>query len=166
MLTDEFVTVAFLNLQIQYPLHKAIGKNLLPVVRYLISNPNLIPYYTPKLNVLNMKDQYNSTPLHCAALNGHLSIVIFLIKKGADANATDATGATPLHCAAEKNELNIPEEKRLEIVKYLIAAGANIKAIDMRGQTALEIAAEYHYHLIVKALQTANAECCSCCSLQ
>jgi|GEM_PF-6581660 len=166
MLTDEFVTVAFLNLQIQYPLHKAIGKNLLPVVRYLISNPNLIPDYTPKLNVLNMKDQYNSTPLHCAALNGHLSIVIFLIKKGAETNATDATGATPLHCAAEKNKLTTTKEKRLEIVKYLIAAGANIKAIDIRGQTALDIATEYHYHLIVKALQKANAERCSCCSLQ
>ena len=46
---------------------------------------------------INKVSQYNGgeTPLHIAAQNGHLSIVEFLIKSGADINKSRNCGKTP-----------------------------------------------------------------------
>ena len=41
-------------------------------------------------------DEYGSTPLYCASLNGHLDIVRELLARGANANATAIHGWTPL----------------------------------------------------------------------
>ena len=46
---------------------------------------------------INAKDADGETPLHYAALNGHLDCVRFLLKDNADVNLTDAEGSTPLH---------------------------------------------------------------------
>ncbi len=45
-------------------------------------------------------DDYRFTPLHRASIKGHEEIVILLINKGADVNATTKIGITPLHVAA------------------------------------------------------------------
>ncbi|UCH98154.1 MAG: ankyrin repeat domain-containing protein, partial [Candidatus Aminicenantes bacterium] len=44
-------------------------------------------------------NDYNRTALHFAALNGHLSIVKELVKKGIDVNIKDIDGKTPLYYA-------------------------------------------------------------------
>ena len=67
------------------------------------------PYWT---------DDY--TALHRAAERGHEEVVGFLIKKGADVNATANLGWTPLHVAAQKGELSV--------VKRLVKAGAKVEA--------------------------------------
>ena len=67
------------------------------------------------------------SPIHFASRNGHLSIVEYLISKGANIEAKDKYGRTPLHYACQ--------EKHLQIVEYLISNGANIKAKDSFEQT-------------------------------
>jgi len=46
-------------------------------------------------SLVNAQDKYGYTALHYAAQGGHVSIVIFLLSKGANPNA-DSCGATPL----------------------------------------------------------------------
>lgn len=52
------------------------------------------------LFLINLK--FHQTALHKAALNGHLSVIIYLVQKGAEVNARDADGWTPLHNASSK----------------------------------------------------------------
>jgi ankyrin repeat protein len=63
-------------------------------------------------------DEY--TALHRAAAQGREDVVAYLIKKGADVNATGPLDWTPLHVAAQKGDL--------EVVKRLVKAGAKIGA--------------------------------------
>ena len=57
------------------------------------------------------------TPLHIAAIEGQLQILLYLIeKKKCDVNAKDRDGWTPLHCACHSGHL--------EIVDQLISHGA------------------------------------------
>ncbi|WCR53196.1 MAG: Actin-binding protein [Wolbachia endosymbiont of Ctenocephalides orientis wCori] len=57
-------------------------------------------------NAHHSKDKYGRTPLHLAALRGHLDVVKSLIEKGADAKAEDKHGHTPIHLAAENGHLD------------------------------------------------------------
>lgn len=75
----------------------------------------------------------HNTPLHLAALNGHLEIVKFLIKSGANVNARNRKNQTPLHMA-------VHNAHRL-IVEYLILNQANIDVLDSEGDTPLAWAA-------------------------
>ena len=45
------------------------------------------------------------TPLHLSSLGGHLDICLFLVEKGADANATDKEYATQPYAYAYKDAL-------------------------------------------------------------
>ena len=42
------------------------------------------------------------TALHKAALNGHLSVVTYLVSEGAEVNARDGDGGTAVHNACSK----------------------------------------------------------------
>ncbi len=45
-------------------------------------------------------DNNKDTALHLAAMKGHVSIMQFLLRHGADINGQDKFGATPLHLAS------------------------------------------------------------------
>ena len=55
----------------------------------------------------NVRDQYQQTPLHVAALNNFSSIVELLLKRKADVNVQDRNGWTPLHCCASNDHLEV-----------------------------------------------------------
>ena len=73
------------------------------------------------------------TPLHFAARNNEVSVVLALVKVGADPNARDERGRTPLHFAAFKSND--------AVVSALVEAGADPNARDEEGQTPTMVSA-------------------------
>uniref|UniRef100_A0A8C3Y0M5 Ankyrin repeat protein n=1 Tax=Catharus ustulatus TaxID=91951 RepID=A0A8C3Y0M5_CATUS len=70
-----------------------------------------------------INDKEKKTPLHAAALRGHLSIVEVLLANKGRAGAKDMDGCTPLHYATMKGNT--------DIVEVLLASRKN-KNIDDR----------------------------------
>ncbi len=70
------------------------------------------------------------SPLHTAAVFGHLEAVRVLVQAGANVNARNNDGASPLLVAAFFC--------RTEIVQHLLAHGADKLAKDNAGKTALD----------------------------
>lgn len=66
-------------------------------------------------------------------------MIEFLVKKGADVNATTADQWTPLHLAAQNG--------RDQNVEALLKMGAYVNATDSIGQTPLYIATRFGNHL-------------------
>ena len=83
--------------------------------------------------VLEARDDDGSTPLLYAASNGHLPVVQYLYKQGADKEARDADDRTPLLYATDKGHL--------PMVQYLCEQGADKEARDNNGNTPLHKAA-------------------------
>ena len=71
---------------------------------------------------LHVSDEFDKTPLHVAAENGHNEVVKHLVKKGADVNAKDEDNWTPIHYAV-MNGHN-------EVVQLLIEKEADVNAKD------------------------------------
>jgi ankyrin repeat protein len=106
----------------------------------------------------NQSGKYG-TPLHTAAGSGHLEIVRYLLKQGANANAAKTIGdnETILMSAA----LVYPgqtEARKLEIVKLLVAKGARVQARDRNALTALHNAASQGSARIVAFLVSHGAD--------
>ena len=100
----------------------------------------------------------DSTPLHSAAINGHLAVVKYLITElGCNPQVGDNDGLTPLHYAALNGYL--------AVVKYLISElGCNPQVGDNDGLTPLHYAALNGCHDIVKFLVSdcsCNPQCCT-----
>jgi len=94
---------------------------------------------------VNAKDEWESTPLHYAALEGHMEVAELLIDKGADVNAKDSYNRTPLLLATSDNHK--------DIAVLLIAKGSDVNAQDVDGRTILHHAAVgYGRKEIVKLL--------------
>lgn len=71
---------------------------------------------------VNTSDATKSTALHYATKHGHLTIMRFLIEKGADLHALNQRLSTPLHLT----------EKNIDAIRILLEAGAdpNLKDAD------------------------------------
>jgi len=77
---------------------------------------------------INIKNKYDHTPLHYAALRNseYAPVIDFLIKAGADVNAKNALGRTPIwHSLANKDND--------DVFKLLVEAGADIQTKDNAG---------------------------------
>ena len=77
---------------------------------------------------INVKDEYDRTPLHYHAQVNNVERVALLLEKGADIEAQDKYKNTPLHFA----------EYNTEVAQLLIEKGADIKAKDDRGYNPME----------------------------
>jgi ankyrin repeat protein len=80
-------------------------------------------------SLVDARDSDASTPLHCAAWQGHLGVVALLLGFGADVNArnkNDHWGDTPLHAAAHGKQRSVAE--------LLIERGADISAENGAGR--------------------------------
>jgi ankyrin repeat protein len=127
------------------------------------------PPYSEESDAPTITDRSSSqetgpTPLHQAALQGHLLLVRLLLGKGAKVNARDEHHKTPLHLAAEKHhaavvklllEKGAAPNARDDLgatpllygyadaacIKHLLAAKADVNASDTMGYTPLTLAA-------------------------
>ncbi|XP_009580505.1 PREDICTED: ankyrin-1-like [Fulmarus glacialis] len=99
---------------------------------------------TLKDNDINALNSSSETLLHVAAANGHLTIMEYLISKGAKIDVKDKKGRTALHRAAEKGHR--------DAVKVLLQCGAYMYSLDMEGKTPLHLAAQDNHSHILKML--------------
>lgn len=71
---------------------------------------------------VNITDYENRTPLHWAAIFGHLPALSLLLANGAELELKDSSGKSAMHCGAYNGHN--------EIVKYLIESGAEMNSYD------------------------------------
>ncbi|XP_003745812.1 palmitoyltransferase ZDHHC17 [Galendromus occidentalis] len=101
-------------------LHWAAINNRLEIVNYLTSKGAIVDAVGGELQ---------STPLHWATRQGHLSMVVLLMKYGANPSIRDGEGCACIHLAAQFGHT--------PLVAYLIAKGENVNLEDVNGMTAL-----------------------------
>ncbi|XP_055443319.1 palmitoyltransferase ZDHHC17 isoform X5 [Bubalus kerabau] len=98
-------------------LHWAAINNRIDLVKYYISKGAIVD---------QLGGDLNSTPLHWATRQGHLSMVVQLMKYGADPSLIDGEGCSCIHLAAQFGHTSI--------VAYLIAKGQGESALDLAKQ--------------------------------
>ncbi|MCD7463130.1 hypothetical protein HAX54_050014 [Datura stramonium] len=82
---------------------------------------------------LNSIDSQGRTPLHIAAIHGHVEVIQFLVSVGSDPDMLDSQGWTPLHFAAHQGHV--------EAVDFLLNHSTFAKyALTKQGKTAFELA--------------------------
>ena len=84
---------------------------------------------------VNHRNPYGNCPLHIAAQRGQISIVKYLLEKGANHMAVGIHGNTCLHFAALSGNL--------ELVKIFIQLGLNPVQKNLNGKTAYDLAAGF-----------------------
>jgi ankyrin repeat protein len=95
---------------------------------------------------IHAKDEWQMTPLHLAAENGHTSVARLLIEKGhADRNAPNREGDTPLHLAAYHGHI--------DLVQLLVSRGADPTLKNGREHTPAHLAVLQDYPAIVNWLE-------------
>ncbi|XP_066504332.1 putative palmitoyltransferase ZDHHC13 [Hoplias malabaricus] len=96
---------------------------------------DLVKYFIAKGAVVDeLGGDLNSTPLHWAIRQGHLQMVIQLMRYGADPSLADGEGYRGLHLAILF--------QHMPIAAYLMAKGQEVDVPDSRGQTSLMLAAQ------------------------
>ncbi|XP_077084139.1 putative palmitoyltransferase ZDHHC13 isoform X1 [Siphateles boraxobius] len=106
-------------------LHWAAINNRADIVKYYISKGAVID---------QLGGDLNSTPLHWAIRQGHLSMVIQLMRYGADPSLADGEGYRSLHLAVLF--------QHMPIAAYLMAKGQEVDTPDINGQTPLMLGAQ------------------------
>jgi hypothetical protein len=99
---------------------------------------------------VNIAGKDGLRPLHIAAINGHMEIMVLLLDHGAKVDARDEGGMTPLHAAAF--------EGRREVAALLLKRGADPNPVDAQGYTPLQYARANGKSDVAAILQTNSAE--------
>ncbi|XP_054468147.1 putative palmitoyltransferase ZDHHC13 [Anoplopoma fimbria] len=95
----------------------------------------LVKYYISKGSIVDqLGGDLTSTPLHWAIRQGHLPMVIQLMRYGADPAVADGEGYRALHLAILF--------QHMAIAAYLMAKGQEVDGPDCNGQTPLMLAAQ------------------------
>uniref|UniRef100_L7M222 Palmitoyltransferase n=1 Tax=Rhipicephalus pulchellus TaxID=72859 RepID=L7M222_RHIPC len=94
----------------------------------------IVSFYISKGAVVDaIGGELRSTPLHWATRQGHLGMVVLLMRHGADASLVDGEGCSCIHLAAQSGHT--------AIVAYLVAKGQPVNQADSNGMTPLMWAA-------------------------
>jgi ankyrin repeat protein len=94
--------------------------------------------------------------LHDAAVFGHVSVVVLMIRLGFDVNETSMYGGPPLHCMAKWS--NGGMKRTATVVMRLVRAGARAGGRDIMGGTPLNFAARAHNFAVAAMLVRAKAD--------
>ncbi|XP_004247547.1 protein VAPYRIN-LIKE [Solanum lycopersicum] len=95
---------------------------------------------------LNSIDSQGRTPLHIAAIHGHVEVIQFLVSVGSDTDRLDAQGWTPLHFAATQGYV--------EAVGVLLNHSNFAKyVVTKQGKTAYELAIDKGHSKLYDVLQ-------------
>ncbi len=106
------------------PIHDAANSGDLAQVKAVLkANPDQV----------QTKDSHNNTPLHIAAIGGHLEVVRYLLDAGADINAGDNENSSAI--------VNACLRGHLDIVKLMVERGASVTMADENLMTPLHFAA-------------------------
>ncbi|XP_054272669.1 putative leucine-rich repeat-containing protein DDB_G0290503 [Macrosteles quadrilineatus] len=100
---------------------------------------------------INAVDEYNRTPLHLAAAQGHTNVVCFLLNNKAISDISDSDGMTPFLKAVDCGVK--------ECVGLMVDSGVNISCVDNNGNTALHITARQGFFNIMSLLLKHGANC-------
>merc|ERR1711991_789469 len=71
--------------------------------------------------VIDARNNYQRTPLHCACYKGHTEVAMALMERGADIDARDNDQRTPLHYACDNGHT--------EVAMSLIKRGADGRSV-------------------------------------
>src|SRR5216684_6123979 len=105
---------------------------------------------------VNSRGGFHTTPLHVAAIKGHLEVASLLLKSGADPNSRDTLDRVPLHRVSQGGQLVVVESS-LEIARLLVNTGAKVNVTDNVGGTPLYAAARSGYRDIAELLVESGA---------
>lgn len=121
-------------------LYVAASWNRLASTRYLLEH---------KLAMGTAADSRGRTPLHFAAANGSLEVMMYLLQHGAGCDDWDDARHTPLHYAAGGSAL--------AALKLLLERGAAVDATSVAGDTPLHYAAAFADVPVLEALLARGA---------
>ncbi len=88
-------------------------------------------------------DDTEYTPLHAAVQAGHMEVIDYLTKSGADLNKADKHGNGPLWTAI----LSSPATSRDKIIAYLLRAGSDPHHKNRHGRSPYDLAMEIKHGL-------------------
>jgi hypothetical protein len=103
-----------------------------------------------ELGMPNSRNDNNATPLHLAAMGGHVEMSELLLSKGANAAADDRFGGTPLHRASH--------EGHKDVVELLLSKGMDATVKDKFGATPLHQASDRGRRDVVELLLSKGAD--------
>ncbi|KAF4949398.1 hypothetical protein FSARC_13488 [Fusarium sarcochroum] len=137
--------------QITEPIDEAGGKNAFHVAveRGMESAVRKLMDKIMDEPILSLSDDDRRQPLHLACLNGHESIVKFLLERGADTEARQENGATPLDDACWRGHQSV--------VQLLLKWGAETQVYDHNSWSPLLSATAFKNKSIVKLLLEKNS---------
>jgi uncharacterized protein len=125
------------------------GEKFLKAIEEGDNNAAIPMIEQPGSRIASYKGYNGETALHIATRKRKLDWVGYLLKKGADANATDRKGDTPLMIASR-----IGFE---EAAEWMLKLGARVDAANSRGETALIVAVQQRQPRIVELLLKSGA---------
>ncbi|KAG1715041.1 BCL-6 corepressor [Nymphon striatum] len=113
-------------------INKALGETILHRASRLGYSEVVLYCLNTNTNEVNSRDNAGYTPLHECCARGHVNIARYLLKYGADPNASAAGGIRPIHDAIENNHV--------EIVRLLLSYGADPTITTYSGASPLKLA--------------------------
>ncbi|XP_045860235.1 ankyrin repeat domain-containing protein 66 [Meles meles] len=125
-------------------LHQAVAAGDYNLVRKILKKGLCDPNYKDV-------DWNDRTPLHWAAIKGHMEVMLILLEHGARPCLVTDVGWTAAHFAAESGHVNV--------LKVLHGLHAPIDAPDFFGDTPKRIAQIYGQTACVAFLEKAEPEC-------
>ncbi|XP_045826697.1 protein VAPYRIN-LIKE-like [Trifolium pratense] len=131
-----------INDSVDFVLHEAAVLDRIDIVKFLLE------IFSEELDV-NSTNTESKTPIHVAAMEGHVSVIQFLVSIGANPNAVDSQKWTPLHHAASRNHL--------KAVEFLLENSDVKYAKELNGKTAFELAEERDHTRLFGLLRWGDA---------